>query len=305
MRRIAALLTVLLAVAVLGACSGDDELSEQGAAGVEDAAAPEVPEEDAEAPADDAATDEDAAAGQVSARVDPAPRHVIYEVDLIIETADVGRASQRAAAMTEAAGGFVAAESTHGTESATLTLRVPSDGHTAIVARLEELGEVHDRSRSARDVTSEVVDVEARVASQRRSIERIRVLLDEATDLSDVVRIESELAGRESDLDSLLQRQEQLASLTSLATITVTFQASGTAPEEEDPELSFVAGLGAGWDAFVGAATVVATVTGAILPFAAAGAIVGVPVWLLVRRHRRSRVSGQPTDTPEGAPSIP
>lgn len=301
MRRIAALLTVLLAAAVLGACSGADD-SEREAADVE---AAEAPEEEAGAPEDDAASDEDGAAGQVSARVDPAPRHVIYEVDLVIETDDVGGASQRAAAMTEAVGGFVAAESTHGTESATLTLRVPSDGHTAIVSRLEELGEVHDRGRSARDVTSEVVDVEARVASQRRSIERIRALLDEATDLSDVVRIESELASRESDLDSLLQRQEQLASLTSLATITVTFQGSGTAADEDDPELSFVAGLSAGWDAFVGAATVVATVAGAILPFAAAGAMVGVPVWLLVRRHRRSRVSGPPTDTPEGAPSLP
>jgi hypothetical protein len=57
-------------------------------------------------------------------------------------------------------------------------------------------------------VTDEVVDVDSRIASQRRSIDRIRVLLDQAVNIDDIVRIESELADREAEMDSLLQRQE-------------------------------------------------------------------------------------------------
>jgi hypothetical protein len=123
-------------------------------------------------------------------------RPTIYNIDLVIETDDVAPAAARAAALAETSGGFVANESTEGTDSATLTLRIPSARHTTVVRDLEELGEVEHRSRTAEDVTAEVVDVEARVASQRRSIARIRELLDQAGDLSDVVRIEAELAIR-------------------------------------------------------------------------------------------------------------
>jgi predicted nucleic acid-binding Zn-ribbon protein len=76
-----------------------------------------------------------------------------------------------------------------------------------IVEQVEALGEVRYRDRTAEDVTDQVTDVEARVATQRASIARLRVLLDDAADLRDVVTLEGELARREADLDSLLRRQ--------------------------------------------------------------------------------------------------
>jgi hypothetical protein len=127
-----------------------------------------------------------------------------------------------------------------------------------------------------------VVDVEARIASQRRSIDRIRVLLDQASDIDDVVRIESELAQREAELDSLLQRQEELSGLTALATVTVNFVSTG----EDEADLGFLTGLRGGWDAFVEGAKVASAIIGAILPFAIAALVVGLPSWLLWRRHR-------------------
>jgi hypothetical protein len=60
----------------------------------------------------------------------------------------------RAAALAETSGGFVANESTEGTDSATLTLRIPSARHTTVVRDLEELGEVEHRSRMVADVTA-------------------------------------------------------------------------------------------------------------------------------------------------------
>lgn len=239
--------------------------------------------------------------GTISAAgIDPSPRHVIYNIDLVIETDDVARAAARAAALAETSGGFVANESTDGTDSATLTLRIPSARHTTVVRDLEELGEVEHRSRTAEDVTAEVVDVEARVASQRRSIARIRELLDQAGDLSDVVRIEAELANREANLDSLLSRQEQLSSLTMLATVTVTFYKTDEAPEAGPNAVGFMSGLRGGWDAFVATIRVVGAVAGALLPFAAAAALVGIPGWLLWRRHRSAS-----TEPPQQPPLQP
>jgi Domain of unknown function (DUF4349) len=165
------------------------------------------------------------------------------------------------------------------------------------VARLERLGEVRNRFRTAEDVTEEVVDVEARITSQRRSIDRIRALLDQAADIDDVVRIESELAARESELDSLLRRQEELAKLTALATVTVTFLRPGT--DAEEAPAGFVSGLRGGWNALVDAAQVAAAVVGALLPFAIVAAAVGVPAWWGI--HRRRRVAPAAPDAQSAA----
>ena len=81
-------------------------------------------------------------------------RPTIYNIDLVIETDDVAPAAARAAALAETSGGFVANESTEGTDSATLTLRIPSARHTTVVRDLEELGEVEHRSRMVADVTA-------------------------------------------------------------------------------------------------------------------------------------------------------
>jgi hypothetical protein len=285
MRRGLGTAAVLLAALLLGGCGGVDSDDGDTDSGESNGSA-----DDAAGGGSDESIDEGAAergtggeGAAPAARIDPAPRQVIHNVDLTVAVDDIEGAAQRAATLAQTSGGFVAAESAQGDESATLTLRVASETHTDVVTRLEELGEVRERHRSADDVTEEVVDVEARIASQRRSIDRIRVLLDQAADIDDVVRIESELAQREAELDSLLQRQEELSGLTSLATITVTFVADGAEPEDDT---GFLSGLSGGWDAFVGAATIAATVLGALLPFAIAALVVGIPSWLFWRRHR-------------------
>lgn len=277
MKRRLATAAAVIAVLIVGGCGGNGDDGDEGATDASNGGA--------EAADGSAADSAGGVEGNVApaARVDPAPRQVIHHVDVTVAVDDVGAAAQRAATIAQTSGGFVADESTSGDKSATLTLRVPSEGHTEVVGRLEELGDVRERHRSAEDVTEEVVDVEARIASQRRSIDRIRVLLDQASDLDDVVRIESELAQREAELDSLLQRQEELSGLTSLATVTVTFVSSG----KVEADLGFLTGLRGGWDAFVEAAKVATTIIGAILPFVIAAAVIGLPLWIGLRRHRR------------------
>ncbi|HEX5994056.1 MAG TPA: DUF4349 domain-containing protein [Jiangellales bacterium] len=308
MRPLKTLAAAVVAGLLFAGCSSggeDDTAAERDAA----AADTEVVDEGADGGADSSASGAEPAGGQggeaIAAAIDPSPRHVIYNIDLVIETDDVTRAAARAAALAETSGGFVANESTEGADSATLTLRIPTDQHTTVVQDLEELGEVTHRSRTAEDVTAEVVDVEARVASQRRSIARIRELLDQAGDLADVVRIESELATREANLDSLLSRQEQLASLTTLATVTVTFYKTDTAPEDGPNAVGFMSGLRGGWDAFVATVRVIGAVAGAVLPFAAAAALIGIPGLLLWRRRRPESAEppqppGRPAAHPQG-----
>lgn len=268
-------------------------------------AAPAPAEEQGGGSADDAsgdgdAAESDAATGVITDTVQAAAgRDIIYTIDLSITTDDVDAAAQRAATIATGAGGFVADEQTSGGH-ALVTLRIPTAEHAAAVSELESLGEVTDRYRTTDDVTDEVVDTESRIASQRGSIARIRALLDQATDLEQIITIESELATREADLDALLSRQEELSALTSMATVTVTFSTPDEAPEEEPDNLDagFLGGLKDGWNAFATTMTAALTIIGAALPFLVVlAAIAGVVLWWRRRRTGADVAPAQPAQS--------
>ena len=174
-----------------------------------------------------------------------------------------------------------------------MTVRVPPSQFASTLDSLGRLGTELSRSRSAQDVTIELADTGSRVRSQERSVARVRALLSEAETIGEVVQIESELARREADLESLQAQLARLEDVTALATIDATFLARGTprpAPAAED-DLGFVAGLRGGWAAFVEIVLVALTVLGAVLPFGIAGLLIGFPAYALLRGRRLRRTA--------------
>lgn len=209
---------------------------------------------------------------------------------------DVARARTRALDIVTDLRGTVADEDTRtdtdGTTTSThLVLRVPSGSFAEAMDRLAKVGDLRASSTTAQDVTTEVLDTDVRVRVQRAGIRRITALLDRAGSLRDVIRIESELSRRQADLESLLQQQKYLADQTSLGTITLDIERTGTVPDDED-RTGFLGGLRSGWDAFTGAATGLATAAGAVLPFAVVAAVVGAIVVPLLRRRRGQSAIG-------------
>jgi Domain of unknown function (DUF4349) len=302
----AAVLTAL-AVGLMG-CSGSDSggdsnTSAEGAAG--DAGAPVPP---AAEPGGDNAGEKDAGGGSVAGagagadlRIDT--RSIIYNGSLTVRVDDVEAKASQVVGMATAAGGFVGGDKRRdqGTYAeATLTLRVPAERFTAILDGIAELGEQQSRDVNTEDVTEEVVDLDARIATQQARVASGRRLLASAKTLNDLVMLEGEVAKREADLASLEAKKRRLDDLTALSTITATLlgpDAAAVIPEEES-KLGFVAGLEGGWEAFVSSLRVALTVLGALLPWVIA---IGGPVLLvlyLLRRQRRRPISPPPPDTP-------
>jgi hypothetical protein len=154
---------------------------------------------------------------------------------------------------------------------------------------LEQVADLQDSDTTSKDVSTQVIDVDERVKAARASIERITTLLSRAEKIGDVMAIEAQLASREADLNSLLRQQAHLADQTALATISVSIDRPAAAharPASDDA--GFLAGLSAGWDALRGFGTGVATVVGALLPWTPVALLIGIPVWLVVRRSRRT-----------------
>ena len=168
-----------------------------------------------------------------------------------------------------------------------LVVRVPADDFDEAVGALEEVGELESSTRSSEDVSTQVIDVEARIRAQEQSLERVEVLFARATSIRDVVAIEAQLTRRQAALDSLKQQQAYLADQTSLATITVHLERTRAVSKPDDDRAGFLPGLADGWHALGVVGTAVATVAGAVLPFAVLVALLGTPAWLVLRRRVR------------------
>jgi hypothetical protein len=168
-----------------------------------------------------------------------------------------------------------------------------------VLTQLSQLGHEESRNLSTDNVTTEVADVDSRVRSAQQTIAALRVLYDRAQKVSDVIDIETQLAQRESDLESLQARQRVLAQQVALATLTVHLRtAAAAAAKHTHHAAGFAAGAGAGWRAFARAAQGFFAAVGAVLPFAAVLVLLGaaaVPARAMARRRRRVRAPGAST----------
>lgn len=176
----------------------------------------------------------------------------------------------------------------HGrTDRQRLEIRVPSATFGTAMEGISKLGKLVDRSRTSEDVSTQVIDNNARVRSQKLSLARVQALLAKAKDLGQIIAIEEQLSQRQAELDSLEQQQKYLADQTAQSTISVYLSAADKdGSPADDGDDGFGAGLSAGWDNLGTATTAVLNAVGATLPFAAVLALVAVPGWLIWRRRR-------------------
>ncbi|WP_055714223.1 DUF4349 domain-containing protein [Streptomyces torulosus] len=232
------------------------------------------------------------------------PSHVIRTASLTVRVKDVPKALDEARTVTENAGGFVGDESTtrdgKGRERTRVVLRVPTEKYEEVLTALAGTGKLIERKAKAEDVTEQVVDVESRITTQRASVARIRELMDRATKISDVVTLEGELSTRQADLESLLARQKSLKDRTSLATVKLSLSETAVKKADKDDEPGFVDALAGGWNAFVAVFRWLGMALAAILPFAAATALVLLLWFRFFGRSRRPAPAAAPAAEPEG-----
>jgi hypothetical protein len=290
----AGLLAASLAVA---GCSADSNSADTSAAraGAAGAAAPEAGPN----AADGKQASGSSGSGTSTRTTDIArsQSYIVRTATLTVEAKNVPDALAQARTLVTGAGGYVGDESTSldakGQEHSRLQLRVPQDRYDGVLSDLAGLGKLVDRKAQAQDVTSEVVDVESRVKSQRASVARVRELMNRATKLTDVVTLEGELGSRQADLEALEAQQASLKDRTGMATVTLILREPDAVPAaKEDAGVwgSVADALGAGWHAFYVTFRAILIALAAVLPFAALG-LLG---WVVYRALRR-RTPALPT----------
>jgi Domain of unknown function (DUF4349)/Putative zinc-finger len=107
--------------------------------------------------------------------------------------------------------------------SFTATLRIPADQLDAALADLKSLGRVETESQNGQDVTSQYVDLEARLGNARHTEERLTALLRERTGkLSDVLAVENEISRVRGEIEQMEAERKNLSSQVTFATINAT-----------------------------------------------------------------------------------
>jgi hypothetical protein len=237
-------------------------------------------------------------------------RSIVFTATIVLRSEDVPGDVTRAGQIARDAGGalFASEVSLEGTPSATLVVRVPPEQLAATLDELSTLGGVLALTQDAQDVTTQVVDLDSRIATARVSVERLRAFLSDATSAADVAALEAELLRRETELEQLVAQQRALADQVALATITVELRSAETAAPLGPVAATVDADLGP-LDALRDGLSSVASVGFGILlvlawslPFLVVAAVVLVPAGLIWRR-RRSRPS--PTVDPPPEPPAP
>ncbi len=240
----------------------------------------------------------------VALRVDVPTTGKGADADSDAQVRSVANAAANVRALTGSQG-YVQASSGGGT-AVTVVLRVAPGDYDGVFTQLADLGAITSRQEQADDVTGQLVDLTSRMKTMQASVDRIRVLLAQATKIPDIISIESELTQREADLESLESQQKALSGQAALSTITVQITSRLTGVPVPPPpappapaKTGFAAGLTGGWHALKAFVKVVLQIAGAVLPFLPMVAIVVLAVLWYRRRLHRPTPPAHPTPSSE------
>jgi hypothetical protein len=148
-------------------------------------------------------------------------RMLVRRASMLLEVENPEEVARRVAAVTASLGGFVEQSRESSGGRVHITVRVPAATLEAAMDSVATMGHVEKREISADDVTEQLVDLDARVATRREIRNRLRALLERAQSIEEVITVERELGRVQGELDGLERRLEYLRGSASMAALGV------------------------------------------------------------------------------------
>jgi hypothetical protein len=222
---------------------------------------------------------------------DSGERHVIQRANFELESE---RFDETVAALRQIApsvDGYIESEmlTNTGWPRLTLVLRVPAARFEEVLRHVESLASVRTQNQWADDVTDHFHDMAGNLATRRIEEERILALIDQATDIHELLALESRLSSVRHSIESYLSQLNQMAGQIAYSTITVTLTCSAAPPIVASATLGERIGgaFGKSVDGTVRALQgIVVFLAGAVIPLMLMG-LVGTLVYMVVRVARK------------------
>ena len=269
----------LFILAMITAACGGSPAAQLGGAGPAATGAPALPVpndgEQGEGNGNDGDGDNDNGGGGALAGGPTAPEGllIIKTGEIAIQVAGLDPALTAANQLIIGMGGYSSGSERYGdgeNAQASVTYRVPAARWDEALAGIRRLAEkVLTERSSTQDVTSQVVDLGARIANLQATERALQAIMDRATAIKDVLTVQAELTRTRSEIEQLTAQKLHFEGQAAFSTVTVTFAL------KPDPILAEQKGFDAGTEVEQASASLVSILQG----LATAGIWFGI-VWL-------------------------
>lgn len=198
----------------------------------------EYEEADVEAPAE-------APSGQSTSTVvepvDTSKVKMIYTANLTVEVLDLNEAVNGMNRLLNEMGGYCQSSDRSGSygnyRRAYFTVRIPSEHYRAFVDAWSdsENCKLISAREDSEDVGSHYFDIETRLNTLRNKMDRLQALLAEATEMEDIIYIESAISDTEYEIEMYTSDLNRYDSLINYSTVNLTFEEVVKLAEVEEP----------------------------------------------------------------------
>lgn len=229
-KSIRSILSLFLALLLLSSCGASGGAATDSAAS-EETNVPAMNEEGGYGYLEDADTEESASSeSQASSDAyEKSQVKLIYTAYLELEVLDFDAAIDDLNARIEAAGGYCESSNFHNystSRSADYVVRVPSEEYRAFVDACSEGDNCHllSKSEDVQNVGEEYFDAETRLSTLRTKLERLQALLAQATEMEDIIALESAISETEYQIEQYNTTLNRYDSLIDYATVQIYMQ---------------------------------------------------------------------------------
>jgi hypothetical protein len=156
-------------------------------------------------------------------------------LDLTVPSGALSSTMTKLVDLADAYGGFVANMDTQSgsltgsTPSGSVTLQIPVASFTSALNSARSLGKVSQLTTRATDVTGQYVDLQSRITALEASRQQYLTIMAKATSIGDVLAVQSDLDGIETQIEQLQGQLNVLSGETAYSTLTATVSEAGAA----------------------------------------------------------------------------
>lgn len=160
----------------------------------------------------------------------PQGRKIILNAELEMETLEFDKTIQNLNAAIQKTGGYVSDSSQSGSGEGNsrrnyyITARIPTDKYNDFLNATAEAGNIIYKSESSSDVTSQYIDVEARLLTLKQQEERLLALLEQSGDLESLIIIEERLSDVRYEIELFEVQKRTFDDLISYSTVNLSVQ---------------------------------------------------------------------------------
>ncbi|MEG4011000.1 MULTISPECIES: DUF4349 domain-containing protein [unclassified Microcoleus] len=122
-------------------------------------------------------------------------------------------------------------------QTATLEIRVPQAKLETTLDALAKLGSVQNRGLTAEDVTTQLVDNDARLRNLRKSEEVVLKIMERSGSVGDVLKAAQELSNIRESIERIDAELKSLRNQVAYSTISLTLEAAVSAQQDPEPSL--------------------------------------------------------------------